>query len=110
MKNRNRNFTLTAITAFLMAVAILAALPGYAPVQAFATESGMTVNINSATSDELMTLPGIGQAKAAAILSHRSEHGAFGAPEDLLQVKGIGETLLQKIRPYVTTGGSKKAR
>lgn len=107
---KNRNFTLTAITAFLMAVAFLAALPGYTPEKAFATESGMTVDINAATADELMTLPGIGQAKASAILSYRSEHGAFGTPEDLLQVKGIGETLLQKIRPYVTTGGSKKAR
>jgi competence protein ComEA len=72
--------------------------------------SGVSVDINAASATELQTLPGIGEAKAAAIVAYREEHGAYNAPEDLLQVKGIGESLLRKIRPYVTVGSAKAAR
>ncbi|MFC7372693.1 helix-hairpin-helix domain-containing protein [Fictibacillus iocasae] len=49
------------------------------------------INVNSATEEELMKLPGVGPAKAAAIISYREENGPFSSMEDLLQVKGIGE-------------------
>ncbi len=96
----------------LVAAALLLALAGPAPEArgAEVAGSGMSVDINAASAAELQTLPGIGEAKAAAIVAYREEHGAYRAPEDLLQVKGIGEALLQKIRPYVTVGGSKAAR
>ena len=62
-----------------------------------AEEQGEPVNINTATLEELMTLPGIGEAKGRAILAYREEHGAFVYPEELRNVKGIGEKRLQAI-------------
>ena len=61
-----------------------------------------TVNINTATLEELQTIKGIGKKKAEAILQYRKEHGAFRTKEDLLQVKGIGKKALEAIENQVT--------
>ncbi len=61
-----------------------------------------TVNINTATLEELQTIKGIGKKKAEAILQYRKEHGAFHTKEDLLQVKGIGKKALEAIESQVT--------
>ena len=61
-----------------------------------------TVNINTATLEELQTIKGIGKKKAEAILQYRKEHGAFRTKEDLLQVKGIGKKALEAIESQVT--------
>lgn len=61
-----------------------------------------TVNINTATLEELQTIKGIGKKKAEAILQYRKEHGAFRSKEDLLQVKGIGKKALEAIESQVT--------
>jgi len=60
------------------------------------------VNINLATSDELQTLSGIGPSKAEAIIAYREEKGPFTKIEDLLEVTGIGEKSLEKIREKIT--------
>lgn len=59
------------------------------------------VNINTAGMEELMTLPGVGEATAGNILAWREEYGPFASVEELDHVKGIGEAKLEKIRPYV---------
>ncbi len=56
------------------------------------------VNINTATKEQLMTLDGIGEVKAEAILEYRRENGNFRSLDELLEVKGIGEKTLEKIR------------
>ena len=61
-----------------------------------------TININTATLEELQTIKGIGKKKAEAILQYRKEHGAFRTNEDLLQVKGIGKKALEAIESQVT--------
>ena len=61
-----------------------------------------TININTATLEELQTIKGIGKKKAEAILKYRKEHGAFRTKEDLLQVKGIGKKALEVIESQVT--------
>lgn len=61
-----------------------------------------TVNINTATLEELQTIKGIGKKKAEAILQYRKEHGPFRTKEDLLQVKGIGKKALEAIESQVS--------
>ena len=63
------------------------------------------ININTATSEELQALPGIGEAKAAAIIAYREEHGAFGDTSEIMNVSGIGEKIFERIRDSITTGG-----
>jgi competence protein ComEA len=60
------------------------------------------VNLNTATVDELETLPEVGPVTAQAILDYRSEHGGFGSVEELLDIEGIGEKTLAQIAPHVT--------
>ncbi len=60
------------------------------------------VNINTADLTQLMTLPGIGEAKAKAILSYRENGGVFSAVEDIMQVSGIKEAAFEKIKAYIT--------
>lgn len=59
------------------------------------------IHINSASTVELTLLPGIGEAKANAIVQYRNEYGPFTAPEDLLKIDGIGQGILEKILPYL---------
>ena len=64
-------------------------------------ESGL-VNLNTASAEELMTLTGVGEAKARAILDYREEHGGFQKPEDLMEIPGIKEGVFQKIKDQIT--------
>jgi competence protein ComEA len=61
------------------------------------------VNLNTASAAELATLPGIGPAKAQAIVEHRAK-APFGTPDDLRKVKGIGDKLYDSIRERITVG------
>lgn len=61
-------------------------------------ESDGLVNINQAGEDELMTLPGIGQSKAAVIIQYREEHGGFQSTEELMNIPGIKQGVFDKIK------------
>ena len=80
---------------------MFAAAPALA-ADAPAAEVMMTkVNVNSATQDELATLPGVGDKIAKAIVVYRDDHGAFKNIEELKEVKGIGEKKLELMRERV---------
>jgi competence protein ComEA len=64
--------------------------------------SGGLVNINTATLDELETLPGIGPSLGQRIIDYRTEHGPFRSVDDLLNVSGIGDKRLADLRSKVT--------
>lgn len=66
-------------------------------------KSSDKVNINTATEDELMSISGIGEAKAKAIISYREENGNFEKIEDIMNVSGIGQSLYDKIKENITT-------
>ncbi len=71
----------------------------------FALSSGFawaTVNLNTASKDELVALPGIGPVKAQAILDHRAAHGPFKSIEQLKDVKGIGAKRFEKLKPELS--------
>lgn len=60
------------------------------------------ISINSATSEQLQTLSGIGESKALAIIKYREENGNFKSVEEIMNVSGIGEALFEKIKDYIT--------
>ncbi len=59
------------------------------------------VNLNIASREELMTLSGIGEAKAASIIAYREEHGGFRQIEELMEVEGIKEGVFNKVRDQI---------
>jgi competence protein ComEA len=63
------------------------------------------VNVNTASAEELSVLPGVGPARARAIVELRQQRGGFKRIEDLLEVKGIGEASLAKLKPYLALEG-----
>lgn len=65
---------------------------------------GERINVNTAGYYDLMRLPGIGEKRARAILDWREEHGGFSAPEQLLDIRGIGEKTLEGLLPYIELG------
>ena len=102
----------------LLTLGVLACLAGPARAEGDATPSPVPapadpapaagpaapalVNINTASEEELIRLPGIGPAKAAAILLQRKKVGHFKRIEDVLRVRGIGRKLLARLRPLIT--------
>lgn len=62
------------------------------------------INLNTATSEELQLVPGIGPATAEKILQMRKAYGSFKSVDDLLAIRGIGPKRLEKMRKYLTTG------
>ena len=65
-----------------------------------ASSSGV-ININTATAEELDSLPGIGPSTAAAIVEDRERNGPFASPEDLMRVSGIGEGKFSKLKDQI---------
>lgn len=87
-----------------------AALAGAAPGTGTAEEKPSVVNLNTATLDELVALPGVGEKRAQAILDARKERGGFESVDDLLDVRGIGAANLEKLRPHLSLGGKAGAQ
>ncbi len=92
----------TALTLLLYVGA--AALAFGQSAEPAASASAKKVNINSATAAELAYLPRLGAKVAARIIEHRKEK-PFARPEDLMEVKGIGEKLFVTLKPYVAVSG-----
>lgn len=73
-------------------------IPGAASSQ---TASQSLIDLNNASAEQLMELPGVGEATAAAIIQDRERYGPFASVEDLMRVSGIGERKLERIRELV---------
>jgi len=59
------------------------------------------INLNTASAEQLESLPGVGPATARAILEYRKQNGGFQSVDELIEVRGIGPKKLEQIRPYV---------
>ena len=66
------------------------------------TKNSSLVNINTATTKELLSITGIGESKASNIVKYREENGNFSSIEDIKNVSGIGDSLFEKIKKYIT--------
>lgn len=84
----------------LRIVSVLAVLCALLPLQALAL-----ININTAESDALQTLNGIGPSKADAIISYREQHGPFATISDIQNVSGIGAATYANIKDHITISG-----
>jgi competence protein ComEA len=62
------------------------------------------ININTATKEQLITLPGIGESKADSIIAYRTEHGGFSTIEEIMEIPGIKEAVFSKIKELITVG------
>jgi competence protein ComEA len=107
-------FARSRITTALALVLTLAAAAAEAPARAAApapaksaASEARPVDINTAGSAELESVPGIGKSLAQRILTFREKNGAFGSVDDLLKVQGIGEKSLQRLRPYLVVAKAK---
>ena len=76
-------------------------LESYSPLTQDEKENQGKININTATVNELMTLPGIGESKANSIIEYREEHGAFQSIEDITNIPGIKEGVYNNIKDYI---------
>ena len=88
-------------------VALLGALALCATQPALGETS--PINLNTATAAELASLKGIGPAKAQAIVEHRDKNGQFKSVDDLKLVHGIGDKMLEQLRPQVVVSGAAPA-
>ena len=105
--------TLGPVWQRVLAIAALLMLAGVAGPAVGAGSAGApsgVVNINTASADELQLLPGVGKVRANAIVVMRKERGGFKSVDDLKDVKGIGDSMLDHIRPHVTLTGRTTAR
>ena len=67
-----------------------------------AAEETKLIDLNTASLEDLMTLPRIGQTLAQRILDYRAQYGKFSAPEQLMDVDGIGETTYEGLKDLIT--------
>jgi len=94
----------------IVAVLAMAAIPAAAAQQksaaarpaAKSAAPSAPVNINTATQEQLETLPGLGAKVAQRIIEYRQKNGNFKKVEDLMNVKGIGEKSFLKLKPMLT--------
>ena len=59
------------------------------------------INLNTASLEQLVSLPGVGKKKAAAIIEYRTKNGKFKSVDDLVNVKGVGKKMLEKLKEQI---------
>ena len=89
---------LPVILGFLVICAVAGAVESSQPTG--------VVNINTASSEELQLLPRVGPSLAGRIIEFREANGPFQTVEEIVAVKGIGESSFEKLEPYIVTSGA----
>lgn len=103
-RTATRGLVLVHAVALALALTLAGAFPSYA-----GTLTGV-LNVNTASEEELTMLPGVGESRAKAIVRLRDQRDGFSSAEELVDVRGIGERSLQKLRPFVSFSGDSTLR
>jgi competence protein ComEA len=85
---------------------VLVALAALAALSVEASEPSGVVNINTASAEELQLLPRVGPSLAGRIIEFRQTNGPFRTVDEILAVKGIGDSSFEKLAPYIVTSGA----
>ncbi len=99
-----RNEWMSKVAMLTVAMMICIGLGSGAAFAAETAKVSGVVNLNTASAKQLQALPGIGAKKAQAIVQARSQK-AFGSVNELVKVRGIGQRMLQKLKPYLRVNG-----
>jgi competence protein ComEA len=101
--NYNKEVCMIRNTLTMVVILMLATVSSTVAAE---TASAGVVNVNTASAAELQLLPRIGPALAERIIEFRDTNGPFASVAELVAVKGIGESSLERLEPYVTTQGA----
>lgn len=104
-----RNTTRAVVAGLLCGLVLLGTGRGAVAAGAASPGTEQRIDLNTATASELAKLPGVGPAKAQAIVEHRSQE-PFTSTEDLRKVKGIGDKLYDRVKGQITVGDPVPAR
>jgi len=94
-----------AAAALLLGAALATAAAGLSAAEGVPA----VVNVNTATAEELVQVPGIGEKRAQAILDAREKRGGFKSVDELVEIRGIGPVNLEKLRPHLSVSGKSGA-
>jgi competence protein ComEA len=101
--------TLRRFVATGLALAMAALLVSGTAMAAGKPAPTAKVNLNTASVEQLATLPGVGPKLAARIVEYRQKSGTFRSTQELINVKGVGEKSFAKIEPWLSVGEAPKA-
>jgi competence protein ComEA len=101
--------TLRRFVATGLALAMAALLVSGPALAASKPAPTAKVNINTASVEQLTTLPGVGPKLAARIVEYRQKSGSFRSAQELMNVKGVGEKNFAKLEAWLTVGEAPKA-
>ena len=96
---QRRKSPLQGLLSQLVVLAMLVSI-GFASTQASAADA-KRIDLNRASAEQLESLPGVGEVRAEAIVAERKRRGGFKNVDELLEVRGIGEKAIEKLRPLV---------
>lgn len=100
-----RSMILTILFGALLFISCRTRAPGEQPVNGIVSTVNRStqpcININTATAKELMQLTGVGEVMSEKIISHRTIHGKFRRPQDLIIIEGFGEKKYRAIAPLI---------
>jgi competence protein ComEA len=100
---------LMAVLAAMALSTVAAGAQGKAPAPKTTASATAPVNLNTATAEQLATIPGVGPRMAERIIDYRQKNGGFKKLEDLMNVSGIGEKNFLKMKPLITVAPSTPA-
>ena len=114
ISNRKNTTWMSAMRRSLALVAAttlaLASFTTFSQAAESKTQLTGVVNLNTASVEQLQLLPGVGEKRAAAIIDIRKMKGGFKSIDELTQVKGVGEAMVEKLRPHLALSGKTTAK